>query len=167
MQHIGHNCSVSMRLYGWMDACTYICMYVCMYVCTKWRKSVVDVRCLILDQNGTFLWTVSLLTNNTATQAHQQRTTTAFFSPHLSYSCYKSIEGYTNGIPTRTLQKGYDRASNSNLQCTQASTSWTTISPPLSSTNKGHYLPPSLVLSSLRRPLHSESTYARDLLKTK
>ena len=56
-----------------------------------------------------------LLTDNTSTQAHQQRTTTAFFSPHLSYSCYKSIEGYTNGIPTRTLQKGYDRASNSNL----------------------------------------------------
>ena len=38
---------------------------------------------------------------------------------------------------------------------------------PLSSTDKSHYLPPSQVLPSLRRHLHSGSTYARDLSKTK
>ena len=44
---------------------------------------------------------------------------------------------------------------------------WTTTSTPLLSPDKGHYLPPSQVLPSLRRPLHSGSTYARDLSKTK
>mgnify|MGYP007069650549 CR=1 FL=1 len=40
-------------------------------------------------------------------------------------------------------------------------------STPLSSADKGHYLPPLQVLPSLWRPFHSGSTYARDLSKTK
>ena len=38
---------------------------------------------------------------------------------------------------------------------------------PSSSTDKGHYLLPSLVVPLIRRPLHSRSTYATDILHTK
>ena len=89
-----------------------------------------------------------------------------FLQPNHFYSSYKSTKGYINGLLTRKLQRVYNRSGNSNLSCTYTPTSWTTLSSPLSSTDKGHYLPPSQVLPSLQKPLHSASTYARDLSKT-
>ena len=61
---------------------------------------------------------------------------------------------------------GFNRSSNSNVSCTQGPAPQTTTSPPLSPTNKGHYLPPLQVLPSLWRPLHSRSICATDISKT-
>ena len=62
----------------------------------------------------------------------------SFLKPHHSYSFYKST--------TRTLERSYNRSDNSNLSCIQATALWTTTSPPLSSINKCHYLPPTQAL---------------------
>ena len=127
-----------------------------------------DQRCL-----GLFLLELKrhmerLLKDNSATQDHQQRIITAFFSPITPTQAIIQSRATQMGFQLRHYKGVKIDRESSNLLCTKAPTLWTTTSPPMTSTNKGPYLPPSLLFSSLRRPLHSGSTtYARDLSKTK
>ena len=122
-----------------------------------------DQRCL-----GFFLLELKRhrekLLKNTATQAHPQRTITAFFSPITpTNATSQSTHTHMGSRPEHNKGVTIDRA----IAYTYAPVPWTTISTPLSSTDKSHYLPPSQVLPSLQRPFHSGWTYAGDLSKTK
>ena len=90
-----------------------------------------------------------------------------FLQPHHSYSCYKSIKGYTNGLLIRTLQRGYKRSRNRNLSCTQPMTKWTTTPSPLLLTNKGKYQSTPKQILFLRILLHIGSAHVRGLTKAK
>ena len=109
-----------------------------------------------------------LMDNSTATQTHQQRTITISFSPITpTYATSQSRATKMGSQPRHNKGVTINRLGNSKLSCTKAPTPWTMILPSFPSTDKGHYLLQSQVLSSLRRPLHSGSTYSRDLSKTK
>ena len=106
------------------------------------------------------------LKGNTATQTNQERTMTTFLS-HITPTHRTSQLRATqmDSRPAHSKWVTIDQA----IGICRASRPW----PPgphlttLSSTNKGHYLPPLQVLPLLQRPCHSGSTYARYLSKTK
>ena len=104
-----------------------------------------------------------LLDNNTTIQAHQQRTITTSFNPIMPFDSTHQ-RGLHKWAPDQDIATGLHRLGNSNMLFTYAPASRMMITPPLSSTNTGHYLMPLQVLPMLWGSVHFGQTYARALL---
>ena len=102
---------------------------------------------------------------STATQTNQQRAATTFLSPITPTRATSQLRAtQMDSRPGHSKWLTINRVIGIFL----ASRPWrTTISPPLSLTNKSHYLPPLQVLPSFHRPCHSRLAHARYLSKTK